>query len=212
MLDIPNTISRYTNPVSLIDDIGACKNPIDIVMLDIKLKDTNGIDVARHINGIYPQVKVIFLTSHIAYAQDIFDAEPVYFLSKPIAPAKLENAIVKAASLINKSKSNILSLKSKGQLSNIQIEVLDYIMSNGRELVFFYSGKKASIYARLDEYEDKLAKGFLRCHKSYLVNMKRIKSFNKQTIELYSNAVIPVSKNKLRTAKASFLDYLGEAT
>lgn len=187
----------------------ANKNETDIVFLDIKLKNETGIEIAKRINLGNQNIRIIFMTAHIMYARDIFEAAPTYFLVKPIEPNKLEAALASAIDAVSKARSAVISINQKGQLINLHIINIDYVSSSGRVVTIFENGRGVDTYDKMDNIEKKLGPLFVRCHQSYIVNMERIRSFDKLNIVLYSGVSIPVSKNRHTHAKNTFMKYLG---
>ncbi len=204
------SLISFVNGEKLKNHLCFFPNSIDLIFMDIKLNNSNGIIIAKEILSSFPKLIIIFVTSHIAYARDIFSAKPSGFLVKPIDPEKLYESITVAIDALDQINHNILTITTKDQVFNLRLKLVDYAMSTGRVLTFFEYGKEIKVYAKLDEYESLLGPSFLRCHKSYIVNMDRIQSFDKQNIILYSGKNIPISKRCHESAKIKFLHYLGE--
>lgn len=208
-LNIKHNVLCFADPGELMLQLNSTVETTDIVFLDIRLQNTSGIEIGKRIKETHPNIKIIFMTSHISYAMDIFDASPTYFLLKPISRHKLTNALESAIKSINESKEDIILINHKGKLLSLRISRIDYIMSSGRVITFFGENQKTETYSKMDFIETMLNPMFLRCHQSYMVNMKRIRSFDKLNIELYSGVSIPVSKSRYSQAKSDFLKYLG---
>ncbi|HWP79634.1 MAG TPA: LytTR family DNA-binding domain-containing protein [Candidatus Acidoferrum sp.] len=183
----------------------------DIAFIDIQLRDENGIQVARSLAGDFPNLSVIFVSGHISYAQDIFEAKPTYFLLKPVAKDKLEAALSMAVSENEQNRGESVKICSKGHVFHLRLKDIQYVSSDRRVAAIHGAGGELKIYAKLDELEQVLGGGFLRCHQSYLVNMERVASFDQQSIRLYTGEMIPVSKKRYAAAKAAFLRYLGDS-
>jgi DNA-binding LytR/AlgR family response regulator len=207
--NIEYTLTCHSTPDTLFHDLNSSGNAVDIVFLDIKLQTQSGIEVAKTINALYPRIKIIFMTAHILYALDIFDAAPTYFLLKPLSREKLDAALDSAIHSVNNEKDKIVSINSKGQLYTLRVHLIDYAMSSGRIVTFFEDGRSIELYTKMDDVVPKLGDLFLRCHQSYLVNMDRILRFDKLSLVLFSGVTIPVSKNRHTQAKAAYLKYLG---
>lgn len=69
---------------------------IDIVLLDIKLKSDNGINVAKRLQTVKPEIIIVFISGYNDYFEDVYDVEHIYFLTKPIKEVKLKSALNKA--------------------------------------------------------------------------------------------------------------------
>ena len=89
------------------------KESMDILLIDIRLQNENGIHLASQLKKIHPETNIILLTGYIDYARDIFDTEPVYFLLKPVEEEKLRDAIEKVRKHLDSSKKNIKKIVTK---------------------------------------------------------------------------------------------------
>lgn len=182
----------------------------DIVLMDIQMEGTDGISAAKKIRRDYPDSRIIFLTGYLEYATEIFEADPVYFLVKPVSEDKLYAAIDKAWELVQEREQETITLVSKGSVNRVKVEDIVYVESERRTLTVHEKCRSVTVNMKLDEMESMLPDFFLRSHQSYLVNMKRIKRFAAQGIELYDGLVLPISRPRYAKAKEKFLQFLGE--
>lgn len=183
----------------------------DILIMDINLKDGNGIETVRHLQQIHPNLRVIYLTGIINYATAIFETNPAYFLVKPINENHLIDAIEKVSKGIEHEKSDAIVVKTNGSEIILYRKDIVYVESQGRKLVLHMSdGKKNEIYEKMDIMQAHLGVSFVRSHKSYLINMKYIVERTNKEFYLSDGRVLPISKPNLKEAKIKFVSYLGE--
>lgn len=183
----------------------------DILIMDINLKDGNGIETVRHIQKLHPKLKVIYLTGIINYATAIFETNPAYFLVKPINENNLSDAITKVSKEIEFDKSDSIVVKTNGSETVLYRKEIMYVESQGRKLVLYmYDGKKSEIYEKIDAIQEQLGATFIRSHKSFLINMKYITERTNKEFYLSDGKVLPISKSNLKDAKIKFISYLGE--
>lgn len=203
-------ISKFNNGSALefyIDD--TLRSNLDILIIDIDLGNENGIEIAKRIKAKYSTIKVIFITGFIDYSKNIFDAEPTYFIVKPIQIENLTKALNTAIKSIEEDKPNILSLSSKSTVASIKLKKIKYIESIKRQIIIHETDNELKIYFKLKELEKQLPKNFIRCHQSYIVNMDKVKYLNMYFFSLHSGEQIPVSQSRYNKTKETFLDYLG---
>ena len=90
-----------------------------------------------------------------------------------------------------------------------------YIESQKHKAFFYYMQAGITtfqLYEKLDHIEKLLsAHGFLRIHKSYLVNMERVKTFLGDRFLMDNGAVVPISQSRRKAVKQEFLSYMGSA-
>ena len=183
----------------------------DILIMDINLKDGNGIDTVKHLQSLYPKLKVIYLTGIVHYATVIFETNPAYFLVKPINENNLKDAIVKVSKEIEFDKSDSFVVKTSGSEMILYRREIMYVESQGRKLILHTAGGRSSeIYEKMDVLQEQLGSSFVRSHKSFLINMKYITERTNKEFYLSDGKVLPISKPNLKEAKIKFISYLGE--
>lgn len=190
-------------------------NP-DLVLLDINLPDGTSFDLLEQLKNI--NFKIIFITAFEEFAIQAIKLSAIDYLVKPIDPIELIAAIKKARDAVDLSNNN---LKLSALLSNIKglankskkiilktaeniylIDVADIIRceSDGAYTRFYLNdGKKIMISKVIKDYEEMLHDyGFLRVHKSHIINLNFIDRFEKTDglIVLKDQSSIPVSVRK----------------
>lgn len=64
-----------------------------IVMLDVKLKNNNGVNVAKNLQRANPDTQIIFMSGYDDYYLDVYEVEHIYFLKKPVKRQRLKQAL-----------------------------------------------------------------------------------------------------------------------
>ncbi len=183
----------------------------DILIMDINLKDGDGIETVKRLQKLHPKLKVIYLTGIINYATSIFETNPAYFLVKPINENNLIDAITKVSRDIEFEKSDSIVIKTNGSEIILYRKEIMYVESQGRKLIIYMNGgKKNEIYEKMDMLQEQLGSCFVRSHKSFLINMKYITERTNKEFYLSDGKVLPISKPNLKDAKIKFISYLGE--
>ena len=92
ILESEVAVSTHTNPFSLltyiIDDVAG---KLDVVILNVRIKDQDGVHVARTIFNQFSHIKIIFITEQLELVKGIFRVTPIYFLIKPIEQVYLKD-------------------------------------------------------------------------------------------------------------------------
>ncbi len=205
------SVSAFSGCLALIGMVQMNEHVPDILIMDINLRDGNGIETIKEIQAEYPQIKVIYLTGILQYATEIFQTSPTYFLTKPINENKLADAVEKAIHAIENDKTDSIVIKTNGSEIILYRKEIMYVESQGRKLIFYLStGAETAVYEKMDTMEEQLGASFVRSHKSFLINMKYISGRSNQEFYLTDGKVLPISKPHLRDAKLKFISYLGE--
>lgn len=176
------------------------------VFLDIMNADGNGIQFAETLHKLDPMTKLVFVTSHAEeFYQDIFrcppGSEPAAYLSKPVQEKYLRNALEKIIISSNETQA-LISVNINHQTKYIRCEEIIYISSNLRQLDIITENEKLVCYGKMDEIQRRLPGYFCQCHRSHIINIRKIQRVNNWTsIEMKNGTQIPIGKVYLNAAK-----------
>lgn len=180
----------------------------DIIILDIQLKDIDGVQTAQEIRKTDKNAIIIFVTSFTKYISAAFRLNAFQFLVKPITKdsftLELERAILQYYT--NHSKYYI-----EGQTKTTVFNISDIVYIEGyhRQIAIYTENAKYTVYAKLDNEEKKLAPmDFVRTHQGFLVNMAYFKTIERDTVVCNNGSVVPLSARKRAEVKKRFNQYL----
>lgn len=182
----------------------------EIILMDVKAEGENGIIAAKQVREIFGDVKVIFSTGDLECMEDIFEADPVYLLAKPVKQERLFEAVDRAIGQIEEREAASVTLISKSFIARVRAEEIWYVESERRVLTVHTCEEDIRVNMKLGDLEERLPEYFVRVHQSYLVNMKQIRVFSAKGVELSDGKLIPVSRPRYAKAKEIFLQFLGE--
>lgn len=200
----------FQDILSLKSALNNVLTPPMMILMDICLDDNNGIDFVKSIRKKLITIPVVFITGFTEYCQDIFmEFKPFGLLTKPIDEEKLFYYINKA---IDKIHSEELSVTINHSRKNITLKNSEiyYIESEKRKIRYFTKDICFEEYIKIDDALKKLVTGFLRCHKSFAVNLQHIATLNKDHIITKNNKKIPVSRSYRNSVENAYLDYISE--
>lgn len=167
------------------------KVEVNLIFLDIKMPDMNGLEVARLVD---PSTLIIFTTAYSEYAVSGFDLSATDYLLKPITLRRFLTAVQKAR---DRQKmvgvTDVLFVKDGYQIVQIKLNELLFVESAGNYVTFFETEKKTVARMKLSEALEKLPlQNFLRIHKCYVINLNKVEKFEKQQVSI-SGRNLPVS-------------------
>lgn len=195
------------NSASELTDYVINKRAPNAIFMDICLDNENGIDAIKKRGNHIIDIPVIFITGYTEYCQDIFiDFKPWGLLVKPIDNDKLEYYINKLYDIYGNRPSSIF-INVNGQQSKILTNDILFIESDKRKVIYHTTNGKFEEYTKLDSAVEKLGAGFLRCHKSFAVNLKYVTNFEKSKIILSTKREIPVSRSYCQSVKTAIFEY-----
>ena len=191
---------------------------VDVLILDINLKsEMTGCDIANVVRKKNKDVYIIFTTGHLEYALMAYKYKTFDYLPKPIVDEKLEETILRLMDDMKRTPAKFIKLNNNRTIIN-QDEV-NYIKKDGMKLVFCTNSRTYETYSSFNKIESCLPDNFVRCHKSYIVNIDKISDIdsNKNTILFspnescsigakYKNNILEVLKNGNFTNNMDFIN------
>ncbi len=178
------------------------KTEIDLMFLDIRMPAISGIDFLKM---LHRPPKVIITTAYREYALDGYDLDIVDYLLKPITFDRFFKAIERYLRTNNLSAhpappthaSEPASIYVKSGYKNIRVNTDDilYIESLKDYVKIVTAGDTITTKYRIGDMENELsAKGFLRIHRSFIVNLNQVSAFTASDIEI-GKAEIPIGES-----------------
>jgi DNA-binding LytR/AlgR family response regulator len=188
-----------------------CGKPFfDVIFLDIYMNAMNGIKTAKKIREYDQECKIIFTTSSTEHALESFDVTPFNYLVKPISKSVFDSAFEKVLRTINKEKQKSLTVKLGTAFQTIFYKDILFIESTAKTLNIRMAKNKSLAFAsKLDDIEKQINdKRFLRCHKSFLVNMDYVLCLEAYSFKLIDNTMIPVAQRNFANTKNLFYNFI----
>lgn len=163
-------------------------NKVDVLFLDIHLNDTlNGCDVADLVRKTNKNIYIIFLTGHLEYALLAYKYKTFDYLPKPIVDERLQETVLRLVEDITLEPVDFIKLNNNRTIINAN--EVNYIKKDGMKLVFCTNSESYETYSSFSKFKSCLPENFVRCHKSYMVNINNVTKFktNENILELKCN-------------------------
>ena len=203
------SIVSMENTFKLKDYFEDKKIEVDAVFISISKEiesRVNGIDMAKYIKNEYPYVSIVFYTDKPVCLNEMFEANPIWVVTKPYKQETMNNVILKI--LENRETNKYISIRKKGELVRIKANDITYIESQGKYIKIHTQDNCISTINKLDNIKEQLGNVFMFCHKSYLVNTNKIMKFDLNKLTLFDNTEIAVSRSYKLDVKDFFSDCL----
>ena len=164
-------ISFKTNsPSKLIDYIK--NNSVDVLFLDITLADkNNGITIAEDIRKINKNLHLIFITGHFEFVMEAYKVNTFDYLVKPISQNNLEETLLRLVDYLNSSNNNFVKINATTFINQNDIQ---YIKKLGMKSIYYTKKCEYECYDSFSTIQSHLPENFIRCHKSFIVNISNI--------------------------------------
>lgn len=169
---------------------------MNMIFLDINMEGINGIETAKEIRKFDSVIEIIFVSKLTNYLYEGYEVRAYRYLLKPIRYETIKEITIKCIKNIEMEKS--LVIKYKGKFIILNINEIAYIEVMKKMLTIHTDDKKYVFKMTLTKFEEKLSKhDFFRCHKSFLVNLNKVKEI-KDNIANVNDTYIPISKYRLK--------------
>lgn len=188
----------------------------DIALLDIDFENAsyNGMDIARQLRKFQNDAIIIFATNFIEYAPEGYEVKAFRYVLKRDLEEDLKTALQLALQQRNK---DTLQVQCDRELIELPLDDILYLEVQQHSVTAFVRDfasaegwKTYSFYASLSALEEKLEpQGFLRIHKSYLVNMRYIKKYQCREMTLEGGFTLRVGEKAYATNKKKYLLWKG---
>lgn len=170
------------------------REPADLLLLDIRMPEMDGIEVARHLLSLEQMPAVIFTTAYNVYAIQAFEVNAVDYLLKPVRGERLLGALQKARQnrplgpvqlqKLAQRPRTCLSVQERGKILLIPIGEVIYLRAELKYVTIRTLEREYLLEESLTNLEQEFIDGFIRIHRNCLVAKASIAGFEKMTEEV----------------------------
>lgn len=190
-------------------------NPVmpDIIFLDIFMDKMNGIEVAQKIREMGVESHIIFLTTSSDFVFEAFDVRSFnYLVKQDTDEARFRDVLSSAITMVEKKATNFFTCSMGAETRNIPISEIVYFEIYRRVMRVYFNGDQYfDFYETMDQLSTDLeSQGFIRVHRSYLVNMAHVVLFEKQHISLTNGAKLAIGRAYQSDIRSRFNSFILE--
>jgi len=192
------------------------KNEIDIIFLDINIPSLDGVLLAKNISKFSRKPYIVFITAYKEHAVEAFEIEAFDYILKPYHESRIISMLKKLEITHNHEKDNLhkssiinkINLWKNEKIIVVDLDDIYYCIAKERVTYVFTKDEEYSVGVSISEFYNSLPKDrFFRCHRSYIVNITKIKEIipwfnNTYNLKLQGiNYEVPVSRSNLKEFK-----------
>ena len=220
-------LAAYIKKITFLELVAECQSAIeakeilnneniDAIFCDINMPDLNGMDFVKSLST--PPL-IVFTTAYSEYAVEGFKVDAVDYLLKPFGlddfkraanrlQERLEVRKQEPATTIVSSEDDSIFVKTDYRVVKIVISDIRYIEGMSEYLKIHLESLPKPIVTLLSmkKMEEFLPSHFMRIHRSYIINLKKIQEVNKNRVIMDSETFLPIGDNY----KDAFNDYLNK--
>lgn len=192
-MKIPCIIRQFGSGEKLLQALES----FDVVFLDIIMQDLDGMKTAQILRKRASDKILIFVSSSKEYVFEAYDVEAFQYLLKPVDNRKLKSVLQKAVLKTESRSQEFIIVSRERQKNKLFLDDIYYFEIKGRVVDVHGPEGVFTYYEQIGELENKLRdKGFFRCHKSYLINLKYVDVYNRQEVTLDNGENIVIAKRR----------------
>ncbi|MEA4987438.1 MAG: LytTR family DNA-binding domain-containing protein [Anaerovorax sp.] len=209
--EIAYCIDCFSSKKALEDALKQDVEKYDLILLDILLGNQSGIDLAKKIRKMKVEATLIFVTVSADFAIEGYEVDAFRYLLKPISRKALEDALLLDYENHQEQRKKELVLAVGSKIRKIPHAEIRYIEIQGRATAIQMRKERLVTTYKISELENMLSgSSIVRCHRSFLVNLKYIHMLERYQAAVTTEDNIPISKAYYNDVKDAFMDYLSQ--
>ena len=178
----------------------------DILLLDIQMKQMDGVELAKELRADGAQMQIVFITGFPDFIAEGYDVSALHYLMKPVSEEKLMEVLDKAVELLSAKKTSLL-LKTQHGKVRVFCDDITYVEAFAHNVVVHTISEAIEVKESISALETALATNFCRVHRSYIVGLRHIRQISKTAVTLDDGTEIPLSRRRYDTLNKAFIDY-----
>lgn len=195
----------YENGLALLEE----KPVYDLILMDIKMPYIDGMKLAQKLREWDQDFALIFITNMVQYAIKGYEVNALDFMVKPVQYYDFEIKFKKAVDYYKKHRDVKITINMSESIRRVSVRDIRYIEVMNHMLTYHLKDEKHETYGQLNKVEEELQPhNFVRCHQSYLVNLRYVLEVHKDYIIVGQDRV-PVSRRRKREFMQRLTDYMG---
>lgn len=182
----------------------------DIVFLDMYMDQMTGIELAKQLREIDKKVLIIFVTSSSEFAIEGYTVRAFHYLLKPLTKMMTAEIVKSAINHRLETEGRYFLFPTEKDLVKINLNDVYFIECTTRKTLVRTKDDRFICNYSINAMEEKLENmGFVRCHRSFIIHLKYIKSFKQSIIVMENGEEVFLSKYKQKEVKEKLHEYLG---
>ncbi len=179
----------------------------DLVMLDIEMGEINGCDLAARIRGQDQTVPIVFVTGYEEYMSYGYDVAALHYLVKPVKKDRLF-AVLDRVWEGRQPEEKLLLCTDQG-MAGIGRRKIWYAEATGHQCTLYLEKESLCLKCSIGALEELLSGGkqFVKCHRSYLVNLEHVAAVRRTELVLDDGRLVPLSRYVYRQVNEAFVAF-----
>ncbi len=170
----------------------------DILLLDIEMGAMDGVQLAKKLRQTDRAVQIVFITGFPDFMAEGYEVSALHYLMKPVRKEKLFVVLDRAAENLGGQEKR-LRVAFDRQEELIPLSQITYIEAQKQYVAVHTETGEYRMKASLSDTEKELDEYFLKCQRSFIVNLRHVLRISSDCVELKNGAVVPISRGMAQT-------------
>lgn len=203
--DIDGRFTEFPDGESLLAAYQNGTADFQIVLLDIKMHDLNGISTAKALRAYDANALIVFVTSSAEYVFSGYEVKAFRYVLKTELSHAFRKILEECVEELC-TAAQVYTFRTGTQDTAVRLADILYFESNRRQITLHVKQGSYTYYEKLDAIEKALrGSDFVRCHQSFLVNAKEIRAVKADALTLSNGEALPVSKSRRESVRKASL-------
>lgn len=178
----------------------------DILMLDVEMGAMNGVELAKRVRSGNEDVQIVFITGFPDYIAEGYEVSALHYLMKPVFQDKIGEVLDKAVRNLRRNERSLMVLQN-GAMLRLPVSGVFYVEAFAHTTRVVTQESSYDLQKSITEMEKMLVGDFVRCHRSYLVNLSHIRKITKSAVLLDDGQELPLSRSQYQRVNQEFIAY-----
>ncbi len=199
-------IKKYSHPDELL-------SAIESESFHILMPMVSGLELGNEIRRFDREAQIIYATTEPQFALTAYAVNPLNYLIKPIDKLKFWDTLTLAISKVDLAEDQPFTVKTSDSIRVVNLSDILCCEYCDHAVVFTLKNNEEIISGTIREsFTDYMAPilnnhHFLKCHKSFIVNMRTAERFSKDSFTLRGGKTVPIAKGQYVAVRDAFMDY-----
>lgn len=200
-------VQTFSNAIAMLENYSAA---YDLIFMDIRMPYLNGMDAARRLRELDPDVLLIFITSLTQYAVSGYEVDALDYIVKPVSYYDFALKLSRAVKRLPERPESSLLIPTGAGVVRLSAGEIRYVESEGHHVIYHTATEQFRQYSTLSSAEERL-KGpeFARCNSCYLVNLRYVLWVKGYTVAL-DTCELKISQPRKKGFLQALKAYCGE--
>ena len=182
----------------------------DLILLDIEMKHLDGMETARRIRELDPEVMLVFITNMAQYAIKGYAVQALDYILKPLSYYAFCQRMNHVRELLGRRQKHFLTMPCAGGVQKLDVSDIYYVEICDHDLLFHTKQGEMHSTGSMRDVEQKLPpENFFRSSKAYLVNLEHVDGIRDEDAIVNGDRV-QISRAKRKAFLAALNHYMGE--